>query len=48
MVAMECSMQARGLPEAIFMRHITKVAGALSCQVIEVSPQNAKVKCNPA
>ncbi|KAE8301461.1 hypothetical protein GL50803_008528 [Giardia duodenalis] len=47
MVAMECSMQARGLPEAIFMRHITKVAGALSCQVIEVSPQNAKVKCNP-
>lgn len=45
-VAMECSMQARGLPEAIFMKHISKVAGMLSCQVVDTSPQNARVKCN--
>lgn len=46
MVAMECSMQARGLPEAIFMRRISTVTGVLSCQIVEVTAQNAKVKCN--
>lgn len=45
-VALECSIPARALPEALFAR-LAKMPGILSCQVCTLTSTGIQAKCNP-